>query len=181
MAVDGRTPFLHGALTWLHGGQAPPDVCATCGFDWSVPADRALAQIEESPAIYASLLDGRDGMAVASDGGWNASSYVWHLTDLARSWAERWVQLSTAPGSTLVGWDPDVLADARSYRALPTAAALWALRTSTAAFVDLTRQLDGATPFLHGDWGAGTIDDATRWLAHEFVHHRLDVRERATS
>jgi hypothetical protein len=45
--------------------------------------------------------------------------------------------------------------------------------------VALSEELDAATPFLHGDWGPGTVGDATRWLAHEYLHHELDVDERA--
>jgi hypothetical protein len=67
----------------------------------------------------------------------------------------------------------------RNYRQLPTAAALWALPHATDAFVALSRSLDAGTEFLHGDWGRGTVGDALRWIAHEYVHHQLDVAERA--
>ncbi len=173
-----RSPFLAGAMAWIYNGGAPSH-CAGCGYDWSIHPHAALESITSSAAQYAVLLEGRDGMVPAADGGWNATAYLWHLTDLARSWSERWVQLSAAPGSLLVGWDPNVLADARNYRSLPTVAALWALSTATSTFVALGEQLPGDTAFLHGDWGMGTVADGTRWLAHEFVHHLLDVDSRA--
>jgi hypothetical protein len=50
-----------------------------------------------------------------------------------------------------------------------------ALATSVAAFVALSEGLDPATPFLHGEWGAGNVGDGIRWLAHEMLHHQLDV------
>ncbi|HUS42858.1 MAG TPA: hypothetical protein VMY16_09345 [Ilumatobacteraceae bacterium] len=28
-------------------------------------------------------------------------------------------------------------------------------------------------------WGEGTVADGLRWLAHEYVHHQLDVEARA--
>ena len=118
-------------------------------------------------------------MAAADDGGWNATAYLWHLVDLARSWSERWVQLDADPGSLLAGWDPDVLAAARNYPNLPTAPALWALDRATDTFVELSRRLDHATTFQHGDWGEGTIADGLRWLAHEYKHHQVDVQARA--
>jgi hypothetical protein len=173
------SPFLRGALDWVYSGDVP-DVCPQCGYDWSVPAQRALELIAEAPARYAGLLAGRDGMSAAADGGWNATAYVWHLTDLARSWSERWVQVRSSPGSRLVGWDPDALADARNYTNLPTVSALWALEESVAGFVLQSAQTDFATAFEHGDWGRGTVGDGIRWLAHEFVHHQLDVDARAT-
>jgi hypothetical protein len=173
-----RSPFLRGALAWLTG-DGTVGRCEACGFDWSLGPDAALALIADAPAAYARLLEGRDGMAPAADGGWNATGYLWHLTDLARSWSERWAQLAALPGSMLVGWDPDVLADARAYRALPTAAARWALPGAVEAFLELSSALPASTPLVHGDWGEGTAGDAARWLAHEFHHHQLDVAERA--
>ena len=176
--ADERSPFLAGALAWVYDGRAPTN-CEGCGFSWDTPPDDALGSIAASPERYTALLAGRDGLAEPDDGGWNATSYLWHLTDLARSWSERWVQLKAAPGSLLAGWDPDVLAEARNYRNLPSTAATWALATATETFVDLSRRIDHDTEFEHGDWGTGTVGEGLRWLAHEFVHHRLDVDERA--
>lgn len=173
-----RSSFLTGALAWISDGGGP-ERCDGCGFDWACPSADAVAAIEVAPARYAALLDGRDGMAPAGDGGWNATAYLWHLADLARSWSERWVQLRADPGSLLAGWDPDELAAARNYRNLPTGPALWALEQATETFVGLSRELDHATTFRHGDWGDGTVADGLRWLAHEFTHHQLDVEARA--
>ncbi|MCU1395024.1 MAG: hypothetical protein JWM34_3452 [Ilumatobacteraceae bacterium] len=173
------SPFLVGAIGWLVDGD-PTEACGRCGFDWSVAHADALGLVERAPARYATLLDGRDGMAAAADGGWNATSYVWHLTDLARSWSERWVQLGSQPGSLLAGWDPDVLADARNYRALPTVAALWAMREAVSTVVDLTRAVGFDVTFEHGQWGRGVVGDGIVWLAHELVHHELDVDARAS-
>lgn len=175
--TEPRSSFLSGALAWISGGAAS-DQCSVCGFDWAGTSDAALDLIAAAPTFYTGLLHGRDGMAPAEDGGWNATAYVWHLADLARSWSERWVQLDGSPGSLLAGWDPDELAAARNYRNLPTAPALWALEHATATFVVLSRGLDPDTIFQHGDWGAGTVADGICWLAHEFVHHQLDVAAR---
>jgi hypothetical protein len=176
--TDSRSPFLSGALAWICDG-AEPERCDDCRFEWSIASSDAVAVIEAAPARYAALLDDRDGMAPADDGGWNATSYLWHLTDLARSWSERWVQVRADPGSLFAGWDPDELAAARNYRNLPTTPAVWALEHATTTFVQLSRELDHATTFQHGDWGEGTIADGLRWLAHEFTHHQLDVAARA--
>lgn len=173
-----RSPFLSGALAWIGRGTIP-DRCDVCDFDWAIGSAAALDAIEAAPERYAALLAGRDGMVAADDGGWNATAYLWHLVDLARSWSERWVQIETDPGSLLAGWDPDELAAARNYRNLPTVPALWALNDATASFAHLSRQLDDDTPFQHGDWGMGTVGDGLRWLAHEYTHHQLDVRSRA--
>lgn len=168
------TPFLQQACAWLYRGE-PPATCGECGFRWSIGPEGAVQEIQRVSHAVTAVLHGRDGMRQPPDGGWNATAYVWHLTDLARGWSERWVQLAAAPGATLVPWDPDVLADARNYRNLPTAAALWALPAATDAFAELLGGIKPDTPFLHADWGEGNVGDATRWIAHEFVHHLADV------
>jgi hypothetical protein len=174
-----RSPFLAGALNWVYRGEVP-ELCLDCGYDWTTSPQSALDAISRAPTSYAGLLEGRDGMTPPSDGGWNATAYLWHLTDLARSWTERWVQVQSSPGSLLAGWDPDVLADARNYRSLPTVAALWALEDSVSTFTAQCAHIDLDATFEHGDWGRGTVADGIRWLAHEFVHHQLDVDARAS-
>lgn len=175
--MSERSPFLQGALSWVYDG-AVPDGCPVCGWSWSTSPRDALAALEAAPTEYARLLRGRDGMAAADDGGWNATAYVYHLADLARSWSERWVLLADHPGALLAGWDPDEIADARNYRNLPTVAGLWSLERDVATFVELSTVLDHATEFEQGDWGTGSIGDALVWLGHEFVHHQLDVDQR---
>ncbi len=168
------TPFLEGALDWVYDGD-PPAVCPACGYDWSTPAADALAVVADGPDRFATALDGKDGMMVPADGSWNATAYLWHLADLMRSWSERWVQIADEPGSRLIGFDPDVLADARGYRSLPTVPGLWSLRSATEMFVGATSLVTFETPFEHGDWGMGTVGDGLRWLGHEFHHHLGDV------
>jgi hypothetical protein len=172
------TPFLDGAVHWIYEGDPPP-VCPDCGYDWSIDPRDALTLIETSPERYEAALAGKDGMKQQDDGSWNATAYLWHLTDLARSWTERWVQIREMPGSRLVGWDPDELAGVRGYRSLPTAPALWALRSAVEDFVDVTNQVTMETSFEHGDWGRGDVADGLRWLGHEFHHHVQDVASRA--
>ncbi|MDX1449472.1 MAG: hypothetical protein R3246_10480 [Acidimicrobiia bacterium] len=173
-----RTPFLSGGLEWIYGPE-PPDRCPECEFSWDLDFDDTLKVIRDAPGQIAGQLDGRDGMAAQADGSWNATAYVWHLTDLARAWAERWIQISHDPGSELVGFDPDELADARNYRQLPTDPALWALGGAVDLLLEATGLLSPTAEFEHGDWGRGTVADAMRWLAHEFHHHEIDIGRRA--
>ena len=102
-----RSPFLSGALAWINNGTIP-DRCDTCAFEWTIQSAAAVDAIEAAPDRYRALLADRDGMVAPDDGGWNATAYLWHLTDLAGSWLERWVQIEGQPGSLLAGWDPDV-------------------------------------------------------------------------
>jgi hypothetical protein len=85
-AAQGMTPFLDGALRWVYQND-PPKVCRACGFDWSIDAGDALTEIVSSPDRFEVALAGKNGMQSQADGSWNATAYLWHLTDLARSWA----------------------------------------------------------------------------------------------
>jgi hypothetical protein len=172
------TPFLAEARRWLDGDD-PPDTCAACGFAWTGGADEALRLVAGGPERASALLGGRDGTVRPEDGSWNASAYLYHLADLARGWSERWVQLRADPGSVLVPWDPDQLAEARNYVGMSTVAGLWSLSTATAALVALTEEVGPELAYAHGQWGRGTVGDAVRWLAHEYHHHLHDIDQRA--
>lgn len=173
-----RSSFLQGGLEWIYG-EDPPAQCPECAFEWNCTFAEALETIGGGPDAIAVSLANKDGMIEQSDGSWNATAYVWHLTDLARSWSERWVQIRQDPGSKLVGFDPDGLATARNYRQLPTAPAVWAVRSAVVSLLEETSLLEPESEFLHGDWGPGTVADAMRWLAHEFHHHSKDIHARA--
>lgn len=172
-----RTPFLAGAVSWLYDGD-PPDRCPKCGYDWATTYEVALEIVRDAPDRFASALHDNDGMAPQHDGSWNATAYVWHMIDFSRSWMERWYQIIDDPGSTLVGWDPDELADLRGYRSLPTRPALRTLREAVGALVAATLEAGPDARFMHGDWGSGDVGDATIWMGHEFHHHELDIKER---
>jgi hypothetical protein len=179
-AMTEDSPFLHSARVWLDGAP-PPQRCPGCGFDWTMRAEGALAAVAAAPEQAAALVEGGDAATQPDDGSWNAAAYLFHLADLARGWSERWVQLRAAPGSLLVPWDPDQLAQARGYTGMPAVAGVWSLRTSTAAYVELTRSVGFDLAYEHGQWGGGTVGDATRWLAHEYHHHLADIAERVRS
>ncbi len=175
---ETRTPFLQGALDWIYDGD-PPEACPQCGYRWDTSYADACELIRSSPDRFEAALDGGDGMVPQEDGSWNATAYVWHLTDLARSWAERWRQIEADPGSRLVGWDPDQLAEVRGYRSLPTTPGLWALRRAVDDLMASTDAVGRSAQFIHGDWSDGDVGDAMVWLGHEFRHHEQDVRQRA--
>jgi hypothetical protein len=170
------TPFLSAAVTEMlpHAGTSAS--CAECGFSWSTAGDRALVEVTDGPARFARLLDERDASVVPAPLVWSPSAYVWHVGDVVRAWAERLHSLGSDPPAAWAGFDPDEVARARRYDALPASTGPWALARSVDALVLSLEALSIGTPFVHPEWGNGTVEDALRWLAHETVHHELDVR-----
>jgi hypothetical protein len=170
------TPFLDAAVREMlpHAGSAPS--CAECGFSWLTEGEQALDLVQRAPARFAELLDGADAGLVPSPGVWSPSAYVWHVADLVRAWSERLHALGADPSAPWAGFDPDELAAARHYDALPRVTGPWAVARAVDALQTALGPLDLETGFEHPEWGHGTVADALRWLAHEAVHHDLDVR-----
>jgi hypothetical protein len=167
------TPFLRAAIATMLP-HASTDGCAECGFDWTLPTSTCRDVIDGAPDRLGALLAGH--RAPAPDAGWSPSAYVWHVGDVVRAWAERLHALGADPTARWAGFDPDELARARIYGDLPAVTAAWALDQATQALTAALEPLDVVATFTHPEWGEGTVADALRWLAHEAVHHELDVR-----
>lgn len=170
------TPFLDAAVAEMLPGAGRSSECAECGFSWLTESRGALDAVERAPGRFEELLAGTDGTVAPAPEVWSPSAYVWHVSDLVRAWAERLHSLAVDPQAAWAGFDPDELAQARHYDALPQASGPWAVARSVDALRKSLGSLASDTAFTHPEWGSGTVADALRWLAHEAVHHDLDVR-----
>jgi hypothetical protein len=170
------TPFLQAAVAEMLPNAGNSETCAECGFSWSASGDRSLTALREALPRFAELLGSAAATAAPTPQVWSPSAYVWHVGDVTRAWAERLHSLGTDPEAPWAGFDPDELARARHYDALPARTGPWALARAVDALLVGLEPLTTDTPFLHPEWGRGTVADALRWVAHEAVHHELDVR-----
>jgi hypothetical protein len=170
------TPFLQSAILQMLPQAGDGSSCAECGFSWLATGDEALATVRDGPESFAGLLEGREATMSPAPRTWSPSAYVWHVSDLVRAWAERLHSLAADPEAAWAGFDPDELAQARHYEALPATTGPWSLARSVDALVLSLEPHTIEAPFVHPEWGSGTVADALRWLAHETVHHQLDVR-----
>lgn len=145
-------------------------------FDFGVGVDEARRLIDGCPARIARILEGRNAARKPSPDTWSPAGYVWHLADAIRAWGERLIGIGRDPAFRIVPFDQDELARVRGYDRLSPIVGLWALGR---AVEDLDRALDEVdvrTPLEHPEFGAGTVADVVRWIAHEAHHHELDVR-----
>jgi hypothetical protein len=170
------TPFLKAAIAEMLPNAGGGGSCAECGFSWSIAGEEALHHVEAGADRFADLLRGRDATRSPSNGVWSPSAYVWHVSDVTRAWSERLHSLHADPEASWAGFDPDALADARRYLDLPQTTGPWSLARSTEALVQAVGHLELTVGFVHPEWDEGTVADALRWVAHEVVHHDLDVR-----
>ena len=76
----------------------------------------------------------------------------------------------------VVGYDPDELARARRYSALPVEVAVWSLVTSCEIWVSVMRAaLDENIVLHHATRGRQGADDIARNNAHDLFHHLWDL------
>lgn len=169
------TPFLHNAIDTMLARADAEGGCRECGFTWTLGVDEAVAHIRSAPQRYRSHLADRDGSARPAPDVWSPSAYVWHLADAFRVWAERLHAIAADGQARLAGFDPDELAAVRAYDAQPQSAGLWTLSRAVGDLDAALEEVDAATTFSHPEWGPGDVGDVLRWLAHEAVHHELDV------
>jgi len=71
------------------------DPCRECGFAFSTGLDESLAYIDGISDRYSALLAGANGTERHSDLSWSVGSYVCHVGDNLRIWAERLAGLAT--------------------------------------------------------------------------------------
>ncbi len=170
------TPFLAAAIAEMLPNAGAPPTCDECGFDWRTRGDECLRMVRDAPATFAHLLEGHDATQPVEPSEWSPSAYVWHVADVVRAWAERLHGLSADPSVSWAGFDPDELGRARRYMALPAVSAPWSVACSADDLQRAVESLAHDTGFTHPEWGHGTVEDALRWVAHEVVHHTLDVQ-----
>lgn len=152
------------------------DPCRECVFSFSTGLDESLGYVAGAPEEYSALLAEADGTERHPDLQWSVGSYVCHVADNVRIWAERLA--GSAAGENVVGaYDENLLAAARSYPDVPLQAALWSLRRARddwqAAVEGLPRE---GVVVVHRERGEMHLDDVARSVAHDTFHHAWDIR-----
>jgi hypothetical protein len=157
-------------------GQLYGDPCRECSFAFSIGLDDSLALIARIPEEFSALLANADGTERHPDLSWSVGSYICHVADNVRIWAERLA--GSAAGTTIVGaYDENLLAKARSYPDVPLTAALWSLNRSRedwrAVLPGVSRE---AVVVVHRQRGELHLEDVARGIAHDASHHVWDIR-----
>ncbi|HEY5245593.1 MAG TPA: hypothetical protein VIJ60_07980 [Acidimicrobiales bacterium] len=153
------------------------DPCRECGFAFSTGLDESLAYIDGISDRYSALLAGANGTERHSDLSWSVGSYVCHVGDNLRIWAERLA--GSAAGATVVApYDENLLAQARSYADVPLPAALWSLgrgRGDWQAAIAIVAHEKGIV-IVHHQRGEMHLEDVARGVTHDAFHHAWDIR-----
>lgn len=151
------------------------DPCGECGFVWSIEPSAALDLVAAFP--HAVEVATACTAGVERQEGWSVAEYVSHVADNLRQWAER-VQAARLAGThTVAGYDQDDLARARRYEAIPLPVAVWSLKVSASAWVEVMRAaLAEGVDLQHETRGRQAASDIARNNAHDATHHLWDIR-----
>lgn len=152
------------------------DPCRDCGYDWSIDSDGAAEVVAVAPARYADLLAGRDGSQRHPDLSWSAGTYVCHVGDNLRIWAERLAALASGATGPVAPYDENALARARAYHAIPIQGALWSLGRAAADWTQAVAMAHERMVVLdHPERGEQDVLEVTRMNAHDTYHHQWDI------
>lgn len=150
------------------------DPCRDCGFDWSLSPSDAIGWMSQVAARFASRTQEATGLERLE--GWSVAEYVCHVGDNLRQWTERIQASRLAHTAEVTGYDPDELAHARNYAAIPLPVAIWSLRLSSAAWCTVLNDAVTENVVLtHATRGAQTASDIARNNTHDAHHHLWDV------
>lgn len=152
------------------------DPCRGCSFVFSTELNESLSYLAGVAEEFSALLEGADGTERHPDLSWPVRSYVCHVADNLRIWAER-LAGAAAGAKVVAAYDENVLAAARSYCDVPLAAALWSLGRARgdweAALSSVPRE---GILVVHPQRGDMHLEDVARGVAHDAFHHAWDVR-----
>lgn len=166
----------HGTVSSDWGARTYGEPCRECAYLWTIEIPDAVGLVAEIPRRMAVLLGGARGHERHPALAWSVASYVLHVADNLRIWAERLAGIALG-GSTIVGgYDENRLAAARGYDAIGLPAALWSLQRAVGDWTDAVKIAPSDLVMIHPERGRIGLDDVVRTNAHDAAHHAWDIR-----
>lgn len=157
-------------------GSVYGDPCRECSFAFSTGLEQSLAYLDTVPEEFSALLADAHGTERHPDLSWPVGSYVCHVADNVRIWAERLAGAATGE-SRVAAYDQNLLAAARSYSDVPLAAALWSVGRARGDWQAAVAQVPHeGTVIVHRERGEMQLEDVARSVAHDAFHHAWDIR-----
>jgi hypothetical protein len=132
--------------------------------------------VDDAPSRLRDLIANANGRLRHADLEWSASSYVCHIGDSIRIWAERIASVTLGNTGPVALYDQDLLAIARHYDDIDVATALWNLdRALEDWHAALALVGDGPFTMAHIEVGEMSLTDIVLIRAHDVVHHTGDI------
>jgi hypothetical protein len=155
--------------------------CPECGYDGStVSAEDTPARMRAEVAGYRSRLARESLVTRRPDPTtWSALEYGCHVRDACATLTERANLILTKDEPTFVTWDEDASAVDDRYNEQDPAKVVYQLAVNAGRAADTFDHVHGAkwqrAGVRSGDGQRFTLDDISRYLLHEMVHHLHDI------
>lgn len=150
--------------------------CLGCAFSWGIGVDDAVLLVSSLPGSFTELLAGATGHERHPELAWPVASYVCHIGDNLRIWAERLAGIARGAPREVGGYDENLLAKARCYEMIPLEAALWTMTRAAVEWrVAVGLSASDGVVLDHPERGLQTLADVAVANAHDAFHHRWDI------
>jgi hypothetical protein len=156
-------------------------LCAQCGFDWECDREAVLASLEGIGTAVRQRIESASSIRIRpSVDVWSALEYAAHTRDVARFYGRRIHAVLAEDRPQLHSVDFEALATGGRYHEELESEVLRALASETDEVVRQLRALTASGWLRVGigsDGGQRTVLELSRRLAHDAVHHLLDIDE----
>jgi DinB superfamily len=169
-------PIIPDTKNWTWVLERP---CPECGFDARDYPEAAIAPaIRDNAASWPAVLARADVRVRPDDATWSPLEYAVHVRDMLELYRVRVALMVDTDDPLYPNWDQDEAAIAGAYNEQDPAVVSRQLAEIAAGFADALEELtpEGwSRPGSRGDGATFTVSSITRYMAHDFVHHRWDV------
>jgi hypothetical protein len=170
-------PIIPDTKNWTWVIERP---CPECGFDATdlddtTVADALLASTAEWPAV----LTDPSVRTRPNDSTWSKLEYGAHVRDVLVLYRERLGLMRDLDDPLYPNWDQDATAIADRYNDQDPALVASQISDAAAALAEDLRAVQGdgwSRTGRRSDGAAFTVSSISRYLVHDLVHHKWDVR-----
>lgn len=154
--------------------------CPECGFEAAALDRTAVAPtVRDNAAAWQAILADPAGLADRpSDDRWSALEYACHIEDVYRIMDGRLARMLAEDAPAFANWDQNATALERRYGSQDpgvVSAALGEAAAALAARYDGVSGADWDRKGTRSDGAVFTVESLGRYLAHDIVHHLVDV------
>ena len=171
-------PIIADTKNWTWVIERP---CPECGFDATNYADADIAPaIVENADSWPAVLARPSVRLRPNDSTWSPLEYAAHVRDVLSVYRERLRLMVETVDPLYPNWDQDETAVAERYNDQDPAAVGAGLRANA---TDIAAAFEALAPDewlrvgRRSDGASFTVSSMAKYMTHDLVHHRWDVRE----
>jgi len=171
-------PIVKDQKNWTWVTERP---CPECGFDASDFPDAAIASaVRDNAASWPAVLGRRTVRDRPNDSTWSPLEYSAHVRDVLRVYRLRLGLIIDEDDPLFPNWDQDDTAVVERYNEQDPDVVS---RELAEAAVDIASVFDSLAPEQwqrpgrRSDGAVFTLSSMSKYMTHDLVHHRWDVRE----